>query len=67
VDNEAAEKARSIKHLDQKRHAINQLAGRGPEGSTPAASTTSLPLNNCKHTTYRLYSRRDHSHALSTG
>jgi hypothetical protein len=28
VNNEAAEKARSIKHLDQKRKAINQLAGR---------------------------------------
>jgi len=28
VDNEAAEKARSIKHLGQKRNAINQLAGR---------------------------------------
>ena len=28
LDNEAAEKARSIKHLDQKRNAINQLAGR---------------------------------------
>jgi hypothetical protein len=28
VHYEAAEKARSIKHLDQKRNAINQLAGR---------------------------------------
>jgi len=28
VNTEAAEKARSIEHLDQKRNAINQLAGR---------------------------------------
>ena len=40
MNDEAAEKARSIKHLDQKRHAINQLAGRASEGSTPAAATT---------------------------
>jgi hypothetical protein len=38
VNNEAAEKARAIEPLDQKRHSINKLAGRSSQISTPAAS-----------------------------